>query len=194
MGTLDKLTTEQAGKLRRDARSKERFVCPRFMREAGSKRCVHYGDRGTCKLSDGFMCVEWLRANKEFDAAQAGLDYMTGHKPAADRAASNEGSASVERIAGRGNSGGFVRSPIALDEVHPDQLRALGAAKVVTEFEQSDGSRLRVVPRRTDESTFALEAGAGDVEITYDDLANVVTLAHAIPGTRLTKITRKGKG
>jgi len=190
MTTLDKFAGEQAGKARRDARSEDRFVCPRYMRKEGGKACVHYdaANKGACSLPDVFMCVEWLRTTGEFDAAQAGLDGMTQHKPAADQRVSSEGSASAERV------GGFIRSPVSLDTVNADQLRALGAAGVECEFEQDDGSKLRVVAHRSDADALALDGGPLDVEITYDDLANVVTLAHAIPGTRLQKITRKGKG
>ncbi len=41
----------------------EGITCPKYERGEG-KRCRHYVDGGACKLTDEFMCVEWLKVNE----------------------------------------------------------------------------------------------------------------------------------
>jgi len=42
----------------------EGITCPDYVRaSAGTKRCLHYHDNGTCGLPDGYMCTEWLKSN-----------------------------------------------------------------------------------------------------------------------------------
>jgi hypothetical protein len=41
------------------------FTCPHYEPIAGSKRCAHYLDGGSCARPDELMCVEWLKANEQ---------------------------------------------------------------------------------------------------------------------------------
>src|SRR3989339_879774 len=40
-------------------------TCPKYAPELNSKRCTHYLNKGACSLATEFMCIEWLKANKQ---------------------------------------------------------------------------------------------------------------------------------
>jgi hypothetical protein len=158
--------------------------CSKYQPRTGSKRCQHYLDGGACALASEFMCVEWLKANRQLVAqdhpghgatpAQPAL--LPGLAPPAPaRAAPRlEVAAAMARSVSQAeppSAPAHARAPIT-----PEELASFKALGVELRLDLDEVGPVWLVPRYT---------GQARKEITPEHAATLRLLLDAFPGARI---------
>jgi hypothetical protein len=158
--------------------------CSKYQPRTGSKRCQHYLDGGACALASEFMCVEWLKANRQLVAqdhpghgatpAQPAL--LPGLAPPAPaRAAPKPEAAAPQALsvpaAEPSPVSARARAPITDEEIA--SFKALG---VELRLDLDEVGPVWLVPHYTDQER---------KEITPEHAATLRLLLDAFPGARI---------
>ena len=167
------------------------FTCPKYTRGEG-KRCVHYLVNGGCALPDEFMCVEWMKANRQGPAAPS---VATAAEPSQQRTAAPQqhdlfGPPQVLPVAEpptalRPEEPKRPIDPVPLNDLEPlrgltaEDIESFKALGVEVCLRSQALGEVWLVPERT---------GQPRKEITPELAATIVRVTSAFPGSAVVAL------
>ena len=157
----------------------KKITCKEYKAISGTKRCVHYGARGTCKLPSENMCTEWLKVNYEKTKEEQPLDIGVPTKVGADDSENED----------------RPRIVIARKEQHADEPYVIPESDI----EELEKTKLTMVlsADEFDEEVFVVPAYTEEkdsrIELNWRDLATITTMVSVFPGSRVVKVRKNRK-
>lgn len=158
-----------------------KITCSLYEQDGDSKKCIHYQKGGSCNLPDQLMCTEWLKLNANKDT-RSEEDKIRQSRMEVNIPSDNKrkeiGIESPRIVIARDAD---PLEPYIIPDKEIESLTELGMELRLTaeEFEED----VWIVPELTDQDR---------IELTYRDMANLVSIVSVFPGSKIVRV-RKGK-